>query len=128
MNTKTKILIVDDNVQMRKLLQMSFRNCVNSEIFEAKDGVEAIKMVQEYQPDIVFLDIMMPNHVDGLDVCRFIKSSPLFQHIFVVFLSAKGQEKDIELGLAAGGDKYLTKPFSPKMLIDIVSEFRGFEC
>ena len=118
-----KILIVDDNLQMRNLLRITFSTGTNYELFEAKNGLDAIDLIRNSTPDIVFLDIMMPGDVNGLGVCEFIKKSE-YKSCFVVLLSAKGQKIDIALGLEMGADMYLTKPFSPIALLEIVENLK----
>lgn len=122
MTTKTKILLVDDNAQMRNLLRITFSSYPEYELLQAQSGKEAIDLINIHHPEILFLDVMMPGEMDGLDVCRFVKSSPELQSTFVVLLSAKGQKQDIADGMEAGADKYLTKPFSPLALIEIASQ------
>ncbi len=121
-----KILIVDDNVQMRNLLRITFSSNPTYELFQAQSGIEALDLVHSEKPDIVFLDIMMPGEIDGLGVCEHIKSSE-YKSCFVVLLSAKGQKTDIERGLAIGADMYLTKPFSPLALVGIVENLSKSE-
>ncbi len=121
-----KILIVDDNVQMRNLLRITFSSNPTYELFQAQSGIEALDLVHSEKPDIVFLDIMMPGEIDGLGVCEHIKSSE-YKSCFVVLLSAKGQKTDIERGLAIGADMYLTKPFSPLALVEIVENLSKSE-
>ncbi|MEI7839903.1 MAG: response regulator [Methylococcaceae bacterium] len=118
-----RILIVDDNIQMRNLLRITFSTHTDYELFEAKNGLEAMDLIRKFPPDIVFLDIMMPGDIDGLGVCEFIKKSE-YKSCFVVLLSAKGQKMDIELGLEMGADMYLTKPFSPIALLDVVEDLK----
>lgn len=122
MTAKTKILLVDDNAQMRNLLRITFSSYPEYELLQAQSGKEAIDLINIHHPEILFLDVMMPGEMDGLDVCRFVKSSPELQSTFVVLLSAKGQKQDIADGMEAGADKYLTKPFSPLALIEIASQ------
>lgn len=119
-----KILIVDDNLQMRNLLRMTFSTHSAYQLFQAQNGTEALEIVRTEKPDIIFLDVMMPGELDGLGVCKAIKASE-FKACFVVLLSAKGQKADIELGLESGADKYLTKPFSPIALLEIVENFKA---
>ncbi len=116
-----RVLVVDDNVQMRTLLKITFSTSPGYEIIQAQNGVEAIDIIRSQHIDIVFLDIMMPGEMDGLDVCKFIKSSE-YKSCFVVLLSAKGQKADIKEGLETGADMYLTKPFSPLALMKIVED------
>lgn len=120
--TKIKILVVDDNAQMRNLLRITFSAYPQYAFFQAQNGQEAIDMIKAEHPDIIFLDVMMPGEIDGLDVCKFVKSSEEFKSSFVALLSAKGQKEDISEGMKSGADKYITKPFSPMALIDVVAE------
>ncbi len=119
---KIKILIVDDNHHTRNILRLTFSRLGEYEIFEATQGIEAIAIFNEKIPDIVFLDIMMPE-MDGLEVCRLIKATSTNPHCHVILLSAKVSKLDIEEGLNAGADRYLFKPFSPLQLIEIIDEF-----
>jgi DNA-binding response OmpR family regulator len=119
-----KILIVDDNLQMRNLLRITFSTHPEYQLLQAQNGTEALEVLQNEKPDIVFLDIMMPGDIDGLGVCKWIKSSE-YQATFVVLLSAKGQKADIELGLETGADMYLTKPFSPIALLEVVEKIKA---
>jgi len=93
----------------------------NFEVFIARDGSEAIEIAEDNLPDIVLLDIMMPN-VDGYQVLKHLKNSPKLKDIKVLFLSAKNKVSDIELGLQLGADKYISKPFSTKKLVKEVKE------
>ena len=93
----------------------------NFEVFIARDGSEAIEIAEDNLPDIVLLDIMMPN-VDGYQVLKHLKNSPKLKDIKVLFLSAKNKVSDIELGLQLGADKYISKPISTKKLVKQVKE------
>ena len=93
----------------------------NFEVFIARDGSEAIEIAEDNLPDIVLLDIMMPN-VDGYQVLKHLKNSPKLKDIKVLFLSAKNKVSDIELGLQLGADKYISKPFSTKKLVKQVKD------
>jgi len=115
-----KILIVDDEPNIVMSLEYIFTK-ENFEVFIARDGAEAIEIADLNIPDIILLDIMMPN-VDGYQVLKFLKESPKLNDIKVIFLSAKNKVSDIELGLQLGADKYVTKPFSTKTLVSEVKE------
>ena len=118
-----KVLVVDDNIQMRKLLQITFAKKATYEVLQAENGEEALNISHTQHIDIMFLDIMMPG-IDGLEVCKLVKNSD-YKSCFIVLLSAKGQKSDIELGLNMGADMYLTKPFSPLALLEIAEQFEA---
>lgn len=110
-----KILIVDDEPNIVMSLEYIFKK-ENFEVFIARDGAEAIQIVENDIPDIMILDIMMPN-VDGFQVLKHLKGNEDLNEIKVIFLSAKNKVSDIELGLQLGADKYVSKPFSNKKLV-----------
>lgn len=118
-----KILVVDDNQPFREMLILTFNQIPNCEVLNAKNGSEALNIIRTKRPNIVFLDVMMPGEIDGFAVCEFVKTSS-FKDCFVVILSAKSQTCDKNYGLAMGADKYVTKPFSPLKLIEIIDEWR----
>lgn len=115
-----KILIVDDEPNILMTLEYSFKKA-NFEVFIARDGQEAIDILQSETPDLVILDVMMPN-VDGFETLSFIKSKTELQNCKVIFLSAKNRTEDIQKGLDNGADDYMTKPFSNKKLMERVNE------
>jgi len=112
-----KILIVDDEEKVRKLVEVTL-SVGQFEILHASTGEEALKVARETKPDIVLLDIMMPGELDGFEVCRLLKEDPETRHIYIIMLTAKGQQGDKEKGLASGSDDYFVKPFSPVELMD----------
>lgn len=115
-----KILIVDDEPNIVMSLEYTFKKN-NFQVFIARDGQEALDILKNALPDIIILDVMMPN-VDGYNTLEQIKSDKRLQHTKVIFLSAKNKEKDIEKGLSLGADLYMTKPFSVKKLVEQVNE------
>ncbi|MCK8523433.1 response regulator [Aquimarina sp. D1M17] len=115
-----KILIVDDEPNIVMSLEYTFKK-KNFEVFIARDGSEALQIAEEEIPDVVLLDIMMPN-VDGYETLKEIKNNKNLKNTKVVFLSAKNKATDIEKGLSMGADKYLTKPFSVKKLVAEINE------
>lgn len=114
-----KVLIVDDEPNIIMSLEFLIKKS-GYEVLIARDGSEALMAVDNDQPDVVILDIMMPK-VDGYEVCDYIKNHRKMD-AKVIFLSAKGKESDIEKGYAAGADYYMTKPFSTKKLVNKVNE------
>jgi two-component system phosphate regulon response regulator PhoB len=115
-----KVLIVEDNVDLRALVRMTLE-LEDFELHEAKDGQVGLDMAKSIKPDLVVLDVMMPE-LDGLQVCRGIRADASLKHTRVMLLSARGQIEDHRLGFAAGADRYLVKPFSPAGLRDAVAE------
>ena len=112
-----KILIVDDEEKVRKLVEVTL-SVGDLEILHASSGDEALKITREAKPDIILLDIMMPGGLDGFDVCKLLKKDPDTKDIYIIMLTAKGQQADREKGLALGADDYFVKPFSPMELMD----------
>ena len=112
-----KILIVDDQVEIRDLVAITLRIGAYHFLL-ASDGAEAIAVAQREKPDLILLDVMMPeSSMDGFEVCRRLKSHPETRGCYVMMLTARGQERDIEQGFAAGADDYFVKPFSPLELM-----------
>jgi CheY-like chemotaxis protein len=116
-----KILIVDDQIEIRDLVEVTFR-VGDYQILKAKSGEEAIEMVQVERPDLILMDITMPGGIDGLEVTTVIRNDPRTRDCKIIILTAKGQESDRRKGLEAGADDYFTKPFSPLELIIKVEE------
>ncbi len=110
-----KILIAEDERDIRELVTFTL-NFAGYEVVSASNGEEAVQLVEQEMPDLVILDVRMPR-MTGYEACTRIKNNPKTAHIPVVFLSAKGQESEIQTGLQAGADEYLLKPFAPDQLI-----------
>lgn len=115
-----KILIVDDEPNIVMSLEYTFKKN-NFEVFIARDGQEALDILRDVQPNIIILDIMMPN-VDGYNALEQIRKDERLQDCKVIFLTAKNKQSDIEKGLSLGANLYVTKPFSVKKLVDQVNE------
>jgi DNA-binding response OmpR family regulator len=115
-----KILLVDDELNILMTLEYTFKKN-NFQVFIARDGQEALDILQTQLPEIIILDIMMPN-IDGYETLKQIKKDKRLTHCKVIFLSAKNKEKDIEKGLMLGADLYVSKPFSIKKLVEQVYE------
>lgn len=114
-----RILIVEDHADIRRLIRMTLE-FENYEIHEVANADEGLLAVRGLVPDLLLLDIMMPGSMDGLDLCRLVKSDPTLGKPQVVLLTARGQSQDIEAGMNAGADAYLLKPFSPLKLIETI--------
>jgi CheY-like chemotaxis protein len=116
----TTVLIADDEQSLRLLVSATITSD-EYDVVEAADGDEAWQLLQEHRPGVALLDVQMPGRT-GLDLTRSIRSDPGLARTFVVLLTSKAQQADVEAGLAAGADRYLTKPFSPLELLTIVEQ------
>lgn len=118
-NHSEALLIVDDEGNLRKLLAVTLGYGRYKQYF-ATNGSEAMQIAREVKPSVIILDIMMPGALNGLDVCRSLKSDPEFKDTYIVLLTALGKQSDREAGLAAKADAYVVKPFSPIELIELI--------
>jgi len=114
------VLIADDESSMRLLVHATIESD-DYLVLEAADGAEAWAMIQEQRPSLVLLDVQMPGR-SGLDLLRSVRADPSLRGTRVILLTSKAQEGDVEAGLIAGADFYLTKPFSPLDLLTRVEE------
>lgn len=121
-----KILIVDDEAHIRLLLEQTLEELEDEgvELLTASDGEEALEVIQEERPNLVFLDVMMPKR-DGFEVCNRVKHLLALDDVYVVMLTAKGQEYDRQRGKAVGADLYMTKPFDPDAILAKAQEILG---
>ena len=117
-----KILIVDDQIEVRELVEVTMR-VGDYQILQAKSGEEAIEIVKSEKPDLIIMDVMMPGGMDGLEATRILKKAPETKNCKIIMLTAKGQQTDRERGMEAGADDFFTKPFSPLELIKKVEEY-----
>jgi CheY-like chemotaxis protein len=115
-----KILIAEDERDIRDLVAFTLR-FAGHEVFAASNGEEALEMAPQVNPDLILMDVRMPR-MTGYEACKAMKANPDLKDIPVVFLSAKGQENEIQQGLEAGAEKYLLKPFAPDQLTAQVKE------
>ena len=118
-----KVLIVDDEAYIRLLMEQTLEDFEDQgiEILTAGNGEEALKIIQTEAPDLVFLDVMMPK-MNGFEVCQAVKRDLRYKDVFIVLLTAKGQEFDRLRGEQVGADVYMTKPFDPDELIEITKK------
>jgi DNA-binding response OmpR family regulator len=114
----TKILIAEDEPDIRDLVAFTLR-FAGYEVVTGTNGEEAVQIAQKEYPDLILLDVRMPK-MTGYDACKLIKADPKLKDVPVVFLSAKGQEAEIQDGMEAGAEEYLLKPFAPDQLTDRV--------
>lgn len=111
-----KILIVEDEPPIRELISLTLEGAGFTSLYEAQDGESALALAKNIRPDLILLDLMLPG-IDGLSVCRQLKTNDELCHIPVIMLTAKSEESDIVLGLEMGANDYVTKPFSRKVLV-----------
>jgi CheY-like chemotaxis protein len=116
-----KILIAEDERDIRDLVTFSLRGLGGFEVVQAANGVEAVERARADLPDLILMDVRMPK-MTGYEACKKLKEFDATKDIPVVFLSAKGQESEIQQGLAAGAEEYILKPFAPD---ELVNQVRG---
>ncbi len=114
-NEMYQILIVDDEIDILELVEFNLLK-QGFKTLTAQDGEDAIQLVRKKKPDAIILDLMLPG-INGLEVCRSLKSDAATKDIPIIMLTARGEEEDIVKGLEIGADDYVTKPFSPKVLL-----------
>lgn len=123
-----KILIVDDEAHIRMLIGQTLEELEDDgvEFLTAENGEIALEIIQKENPRLVFLDVMMPK-MNGMEVCRRVKKELGLDNIFIVLLTAKGQEMDRQKGIDVGADVYMTKPFDPEVLLGKAREVLGLK-
>jgi len=121
-----KILIVDDEAHLRMLIQQTLEELEDEgvELLTASNGEEALQTIESVRPNLVFLDVMMPNP-SGFDVCSRAKKDLGLKDVYIVLLTAKGQEFDRQKGQEVGADLYMTKPFDPDALLQKARDVLG---
>lgn len=115
-----KILVVDDEVHIVNILKFNLKKS-GYDVITAVNGEEALSVIEAEMPDLILCDVMMPK-LTGFEVCQKVKSDDKYKNIPFILLTAKGQEVDKDIGLKFGADLYLTKPFSPKNIVDKITE------
>lgn len=118
-----KVLIVDDEASLRRLVSATLGGG-DYTVLEAHDGEQALAVARRERPNLILLDVQMPG-LDGIEVCRQIKSDAELRHALVVMLTAQTQADIHRRATSAGADSFLTKPFSPLQLLDIVERHMG---
>jgi two-component system, OmpR family, phosphate regulon response regulator PhoB len=113
-------LIADDEAHIVELVRVTLEDD-RVRVIEAADGATALQLAEEFEPELVFLDVNLPD-MSGLEVCRRIRQRPRLASSRVVMLTAAAQQDDLVRGMAAGASYYLTKPFSPVRLLSLVEE------
>jgi two-component system, OmpR family, alkaline phosphatase synthesis response regulator PhoP len=120
---KGKILVVDDEIYIVHILDFSL-GMEGYEVITALDGEQALEKARAERPDLIVLDIMMPK-LDGYETCKLLKGEDTTRDIPVILLSAKGRNVDQKIGFEVGADDYITKPFSPRKLVERINAILG---
>ncbi len=123
-----KILIVDDEPHIRLLLEQTLEELEEKGVtlLLADNGESAVEIIKKERPSLVLLDIMMPK-LNGFDVCNKVKHELNMKDVYIIMLTAKGQEFDKKRGEQAGADVYMTKPFNPDTIVEMVSNVLGIK-
>lgn len=118
-----KLLIVDDEAHIRMLIEQTLEDLEDEgvELMFADNGEKALSIIKEEKPDLVFLDVMMPK-MNGMEVCQKVKKELGLSEVYIILLTAKGQEVDRQKGLEMGADRYMTKPFDPDEMLSVAEE------
>ncbi len=121
-----KVLIADDEPHIRILLEQTLEELEEEgvELLIAENGEKALSMIKREKPQLVFLDVMMPK-MSGFEVCQTVKKELSMQDVFIIMLTAKGQEFDKQKGNEVGADLYMTKPFDPDEVLEKSWEVLG---
>ena len=122
----SSILVVDDSPMLREMIS-GLLNKTGLSISVAKDGKEAMEKIAAEPPDLVVLDVVMPN-MNGYELCRWVKNNPGTEHVLVILCSSKSEEFDRYWGIKQGADAYVIKPFRPGELVSTVQKLLSSQC
>lgn len=120
----TKILVAEDEADIRELVAFSLENIGGFQVVKARNGAEAVEVARTEIPDLILMDVRMPR-MTGVEACAKLKTIPETKDIPIVFLSAMGQEQEIQQGMDVGATEYVLKPFAPDVLMAKVREILG---
>jgi len=110
-----KIVVIEDEADILEVIEYNLKR-EGFQVIVSRSGEDGLEKIEKAAPDLVLLDLMLPE-IDGVELCRTLKSDPLTASIPVIMVTAQGEESDVVLGLGVGADDYVTKPFSPKELV-----------
>ncbi len=116
----SKVIVIDDEPFILMMIEDKLRRA-SLDVVTVRESRNAVDVIRREMPDLVILDWMMPE-ISGIDICRALKQDELLRGIPVFMLTAKGQDADEQLGMSIGAERYITKPFSPKGLMEMVLE------
>ncbi|NOZ25483.1 MAG: response regulator [Nitrospirae bacterium] len=118
-----KVMVIDDEPFILMMIEDKLRRG-GLDVVTLRESKNAVEVIRREKPDLIILDWMMPE-ISGINICKTIKTDPDLSRIPVFMLTAKGQEDDEKLGISCGVDRYITKPFSPRILLELVLEQLG---
>ena len=119
----SKILVVEDSPTTRAMIISAIEEVAGGlEIFESKNGFEALKLLPQHSFDLIITDINMPD-INGLELVSFVKRNQAYRHIPLIIITTEGSERDREKGISLGANEYLVKPFNPEMLQNVVKKY-----
>lgn len=118
-----KVIVIDDEPFILMMIEDKLKKA-GIKVITLRESINAVSIVKNEKPDLIILDWMMPE-LSGIDLCKMLKSEPDIAKIPIFMLTAKGQEADEQLGLKCGVTRYITKPFSPKSLLEMIEETIG---
>ncbi|MDP3111532.1 MAG: response regulator [Thermodesulfovibrionales bacterium] len=118
-----KVIVIDDEPFILMMIEDKLKKA-GIKVITLRESINAVSVVKNEKPDLIILDWMMPE-LSGIDLCKMLKSEPDLAEIPIFMLTAKGQEADEQLGLKCGVTRYITKPFSPKSLLEMIEETIG---
>jgi len=119
----SKVMVIDDEPFILMMIEDKLKNA-KIDVITVRKSKHAIERIREERPDLIILDWMMPE-LSGIDLCKLIKRDPDLQGIPIFMLTAKGQDSDEQQGIQCGVNRYITKPFSPRSLLELVQETVG---
>ena len=119
----SKVIVIDDEPFILMMIEDKLKKA-GIKVITLRESINAVSVVKNEKPDLIILDWMMPE-LSGIDLCKMLKSEPDIAEIPIFMLTAKGQEADEQLGLKCGVTRYITKPFSPKSLLEMIEETIG---
>jgi CheY-like chemotaxis protein len=117
-HVKSKILVIEDHADIRRLVRWALEDSGHA-LYEAPNGALGLELARTVHPDLVFLDVMMPGDMDGIEVCAQIRKEPALAHSLIVMLTADAAQQTKARSLAAGANFFLPKPFSPAKLLEL---------
>ena len=119
----SKVIVIDDEPFILMMIEDKLKKA-KIDVLTLRESRNALEVIKREKPELIILDWMMPE-LSGIDLCRIIKADPELKEIPIFMLTAKGQDSDEQIGIQCGASRYITKPFSPKSLLEMVQEIIG---